>query len=383
MTPRLRGFALSAIGLFLGLLPLTGARAEYPWDQANLDGFGDSGNTQSFSMAVYNNALYVGTENNSGCEVWRYDGPDRSDWTQINSNGFGSSANAIAVSMAEYKSNLYVGVINVLYGAEVWEYDGAVWTQVASGGFGRGSNLQWPFVMEVFDDKLWVGTGDWLANHAELWVYDGSTWSQMNITGFGDSRNDYIRSLAVYKGSLYAGTYNEDDGGELWRFDGPGPANWTQIGANGLGNKNNIEIRSLALFDDTLILGTANQVTGPQVWSYDGLSFSRIDSGGLEGKSVRSMTVTQDLPRLYVGTGSVSGGAQVWEYDGLGWTQANTNGFGDSANAAAHSLQVFGMTLWVGTGKARDEIARVWRTGWLFRDGFETGNTSSWSSAVP
>ncbi len=88
-----------------------------PWHIRN-DGFGDKGNGYVFSMFVSsNNDLWIGTGNNVGCELYRFDGIL---WKQIVGddeiseapNGFGISDNNGARSMLEYpqgSGNIVVG----------------------------------------------------------------------------------------------------------------------------------------------------------------------------------------------------------------------------------------------------------------------------------
>ena len=217
------------------------------WTQVNADGFGNTNNFSAFSMALYNNQLYVGTLNNTdGCGVWRRDGSGTGDWTQVNTDGFGTFRNRSAHSMAVYNNRLYVGTANNTDGFEIWEYDGSSWTQVASGGLGDIANT-WASSMVVHDNKLFLGTS-WQAG---VFTYDGSTWSQINVNGFGDSDNQAVRSLAVYEGKVYAGVYNTTDDANLYRYDGPTPSDWTQVASGGFSG-NFVEFRSLAAYDGKL-----------------------------------------------------------------------------------------------------------------------------------
>jgi len=88
------------------------------WTQVNTDGFGDANNDYVFSLAVYNNRLYVGTANTvTGAEVWEYNG---SAWVQVNTDGFGDFTNAYILTLAAYNSKLYAGAVNTTTSGEVW-----------------------------------------------------------------------------------------------------------------------------------------------------------------------------------------------------------------------------------------------------------------------
>lgn len=358
------GAILAFSAALAGLVPGT-AEAQYTWSQVNTDGFGDTANFSAFSMAVFNGAVHAGTHNTpTGCEVFRYDGPTPSDWVQVNTDGFGDANNDICLAMEVYNNRLYAATRNRTDGCEVWEYDGANWGQVNTNGFGD-PEVESAWAMTVFDGMLWLSTGDWTVNNAEVWAYDGSTWTKMNNDGFGDPDNRAVRSLAVYNASLYAGSYKQNAGGQLWRYDGPTAADWTLIGTGGFGDVGNYEVRSMAEYGGNLILGTSNLDTGLQVWRYDGASLTQIDPDTMQYDSARSMVVAPAIDRLYVGTGNDVGepsGTQIWEYDGSTWTQVNTNGFGDLTNEAAHSMLVFDAAVWVGVANGDSLGAKVFRT---------------------
>ena len=94
------------------------------WEQVNTDSFGDAGNDHGEAPVVYNNCLYIATENYAGAEIWRtaaVGGPPFSDWTQINTNGFGD-INNYSAGLAVYNNVLYSATSNEVTGCELWEY---------------------------------------------------------------------------------------------------------------------------------------------------------------------------------------------------------------------------------------------------------------------
>jgi hypothetical protein len=107
------GLAFLVVSALLAVVSPSPVRAQVDWTQVNVDGFGDSDNWQAFAMAVYDGALYVGTNNNlDGCEVWRWDGPGPSDWTRVASGGFGDSFNRDVASMVVYDGRLFASTHN-------------------------------------------------------------------------------------------------------------------------------------------------------------------------------------------------------------------------------------------------------------------------------
>ncbi|MBN1672769.1 MAG: cadherin-like domain-containing protein [Kiritimatiellae bacterium] len=407
------------------------------WAQANVDSFGEVTNSACRSMAVYNGALYAGTFNgSSGGQVWRYDGPGTSDWTRVATDGFGAgSTNRDVRSMAVYNGELFAGTASWSAGCQIWEYDGGSWTRNDP-----NPDCDAARSMVVADGKLYVGTGNAMGDETgcQIWQYDGTNWAQANLTGFGDAQNQaahalaafdghlyagvanwYFRggqawrtrlpvapdplplswglinvpgygdtnnfspfSLAVYDGRLHAGTLNNADGCELWRFDGPRPTDWTQVNTNGFDGNSNWIAHCLAVYDGSLYAGTRNTREGFEVWRYDGTNWADVATGGLGDTNAHwahAMAVHDGA--LYLGAGWAAGRARIHKFDGSAWTQANADSFGAPDNEACRSLGVFAGKLYAGTynGSYGGQVWRLDGTGtsdWtrVATDGFGVGN---------
>ena len=134
------------------------------------DGFGD-GKNYGNSFEVFNNALYLGTGNViAGAQVRRCTACDGSDWAQVNTNGFGDTSNL---------------------GAHLIAFDGKLY---------------------AFTSEFWGA----MEEGTEVFVtQNGTTWVPMPIHGWGDSNNQNAYGL-VYNNSLYLGSGNNANGGEIW-----------------------------------------------------------------------------------------------------------------------------------------------------------------------
>jgi hypothetical protein len=198
------------------------------WTQVNANGFDDVNNGAGTEMAVFNGYLYLGTWNGStGGELWRCsaasgcDAP--SDWSQVGGDGLGDPDNWGLFPLAEFNGGLYVGVHNEASGARVYSSSNGtswtpVWTPANDPGFGNSSNYA-VYRAAVFDNDLYVGTGNWTSG-LEIWkTSDGTTWEQVPPDGFGDSNNTSA-SLAVFNDRLYVTTENWANGGEVWQMAG-------------------------------------------------------------------------------------------------------------------------------------------------------------------
>jgi flagellin len=179
---------------------------------------------------VFNGYLYAGMGNlDAGGEIWRTN--DDTTWTQVNTDGFGDPDNDAIILSAVFDGYLYAGTGNDTTGGQVWRCstgsgcdENSDWTQVVSDGFGSTDNL-WGALIVSDNDLYCVTRND--ETGAEVWrssTGDSGDWEQVGSDGFGDSNNQcsYLDN-SVAAGSLYIGTFNWANGGELWQFTGGGP----------------------------------------------------------------------------------------------------------------------------------------------------------------
>jgi DNA-binding beta-propeller fold protein YncE len=188
------------------------------WTQVNDDGFGSAGTPQDITMDVYSGCLYVGLGRNGVAELWRSD--DGTTWNAVFTDGLAAN-NTNVSAMAGFDGQFYIGLRNVTTGGEVWRSaNGLDWTSVFTGGLGNPWN-QRPYGLIVFDSRLYLvfSNGD---TGAEVWrTADGSTWEQVATGGWGDSNNSYSdyydKAATVFNDRLYIGTFNDTNGGEVWK----------------------------------------------------------------------------------------------------------------------------------------------------------------------
>jgi hypothetical protein len=328
------------------------------WEQVVTEGFGDNTNAAVWVAEIFNDTLYIGTMNLiKGFEIYRTD--DGLNWeavvggTSDTKRGFGTRANFYAWSMCVYDDSLFVGTDNMKGGGELWKTsDGSTWEPVLAymgwigaklhgadyprgfdGGFlnYRGGIRK----MIVYNNELYCGfCGEdvyfnvWLSHYKlfsfrqqgfllklrpfhyresqglEIWKYNatadewkksvGGTGNGNFSGGFGDIRNEYPWSMTKDDNFFYVGTLRIEPtniffsfeknnhlfprlqikvespvgGAEVWRFDGQ-QWKWELINEKGFGDLNNIGIRGLTIYKDCLIAATLNLVTGCELWKYN------------------------------------------------------------------------------------------------------------------
>lgn len=308
------------------------------WEQVVDAGFQNPSNTAVWVAEVFDDWLYVGTMNfDEGFEVYRTQ--DGTQWEGV----VGSDApvgpgmdmgamNYYAWSMAVYDDCLFLGTGNAR-GCELWKtQDGVTWTPViayntffqakahtalAPRGFGKHL-LVVDGIREllVYNDELYLGTtrplfgGVSFQNRwgrayltiplypmlgAQIWKYSSCTDSLTRVVGgigrqpwcngFGDRQNFEIWSMETYQDYLFAGTMHplptyvtfqrnslwdwsvllikQQGPGQLWMFDG---LSWVCVTSDGFGDVHNVGFRNMIVYDDALMVGTMNLETGTQLW---------------------------------------------------------------------------------------------------------------------
>ncbi|MDD5448933.1 MAG: hypothetical protein PHO53_07215, partial [Actinomycetota bacterium] len=320
-----------------------GATGSWKVDLNATSGFGDSKNSGASPFAVYNNKLYIGVANESGCQVFER---GSSSWKSVSSPGLGNSKNLAIGKMAVYNNKLYVGTGNASMGSmsggissegcELYSYDGTNWKKVADKGFGNTNNVA-VTSMAVFGGKLYIGVANIKVSVTmgippsvsvsseweSIFSCDGSTLQPVASGGFGDKENIGVTALAPFGGKLYAGTARAQvsvkvldilkgeskitltsKGCELRRLEG---SSWKKIAGDGITDTRNLAITTMCNYGGKLLIGTMNgdgsatvvmnltdieasqisdfkyQTNGFFIYSFDGSTPAEMVANGVEG----------------------------------------------------------------------------------------------------
>ncbi|HSX33273.1 MAG TPA: LamG-like jellyroll fold domain-containing protein [Candidatus Saccharimonadales bacterium] len=279
------------------------------WTQVGGDGLNSGWAAATYeevySMAAYGGNLYAGLGNSANdAEVWKWNG---TSWTKIGGDSINSgwTANYERVSsLAVLGGQLYAGLGVSTGDAEVWRWNGAAWSKVGGDGVNSSWNLNYEQVesMLVYNGQVYAGLGNSTAD-AELWVFNGTTWSQIAGDGLNsswiDGQYEQVKSLGVYNGQLYAGLGNSAGDGEVWVMDSVSGA-WSKVGGGGTNSSwsaGTIEtIRSLATYRGKLYAGLGDTANADaQVWSYG-------SNGFLQSTTVGQDTNWHHIAATYDGT---------------------------------------------------------------------------------
>jgi C1A family cysteine protease len=358
------------------------------WEPVNVNGFGDRDNVGAWALGAFDGELYVSTVNYGGTEVYRL---ASGAWEQVVDGGFGHGANVAVDWFAGFDGDLYVGTWNGSSSGQVWRSatgDRDSWEQVVGDGFGDSANSE-VMVLAPFGGTLYAGTWSYDAEDhgAEIWrspTGDGGSWTRVaGDTVFGGGDNQAILSFAVFGDHLYAATFNDHSGGEVWRT-GDGIA-WTQTNADGFGNPYNGRVVSLEVFDGQLYAGTHNHEIGGEIWrTSNGADWSRVVEGGFDGVDNRRIASLAAFDGdLYAVVGNFETGPEVWRSstgDQGSWKKVTDTGFGGGRSNTLYwdaAVVVLGDSLYVGTTTSGNGGGRVWRRVAAPEPQFRAGITTS------
>jgi hypothetical protein len=87
------------------------------WEQVNANGFGKP-NIMTMSSFTYNDAIYFGTTNVFGSELWKSD--DGFNWNRVIRGGLGNPLNISVWGLGAYEERMVIGMQNLWQGGQIW-----------------------------------------------------------------------------------------------------------------------------------------------------------------------------------------------------------------------------------------------------------------------
>lgn len=284
-----------------------------------VNGFGDPANSYVHCMAEFRGSAYAGTSRNSMAllklfpppepaamdpwpvrvpdsvedldmhgQIWRLR-PDSDTWERAHTspditgkNGtdvprdLGYRGMTVFQGASDDEPALYVGAISTVLRGDaarlLRSVDGERFEAVGEPGLGNPdvSTLR---AMTGFDGHLYVppaGEGITLnSNRASVIMRSADPahgpWEPACEPGFSEPENTGVFEMAVFADHLYAGTFNAQDGYQVWKTPatGGGPCRWTKVLEQGSfrGARNEIAM-SMTAFGDALYVGSAVQNGG-------------------------------------------------------------------------------------------------------------------------
>lgn len=339
---------LAVLALLFFMVPQTSLAVTLDWEAmvnstqtgVRSPGFGDENNLLTYNMVTFGDYMYVSNYNETtGTEIWRTN--NGTDWAQVNDDGFGTAGESYA-SLVVFNNQLYA-FNSVITDTDTKVYrtdNGTTWANVAT-----IANMTSPGSTAVYNGALYVSLFSGGGTSAVYKSTNGTAWTSSNSNGFGDADNAIIQSMTVFDNDLYAGTYNDVDGSEVWHFDG---ATWDQDNSDGFGGADNTSTGTLTIFGNYLY-ATVNNVAGVEVWRTPGdQTWAKVGDAGF-GQATDAITTFGGIVfenNLYIGATS----AKVFRTsDGATWQQVNEDGFGFDDNNVV-TFGILGDYIYAGAG---------------------------------
>jgi hypothetical protein len=318
------------------------------WKQSNINGFGEIDNQGVWALSTFNNTLYAGTLNpaGTGAQIWRLDA--LTGWQQVMGDGFGDATNYAIDHMLAYGGYLYAGTMNCAdnnctstNGGQLWRSsDGTHWNPITTDGFGNTGNGE-IFRLAVLNSQICANTWDYTSSPshgAQIWCSatgNAGTWSILADGGFGNTHNIGMPSMLMFGNSIFVGTLNSVNGGQVWRKTGGG--SWSQVNSNGFGDSSNTSITAMDVFNDQLYAITRSSTHGAEVYRCslcDNSDWQEVEPAAfLNSNNNWDHGLLTVKDKLYVVIGNSVTGLEVWQTaDGQNWTQSASAGLGDANN---------------------------------------------------
>jgi hypothetical protein len=208
--------------------------------------------------------------------------------------------------------------------------------------------------LAIFSNQLYAATYNDVTG-VEVWCSSsgaGGSWTQVNEDSFGEPGLAFVQTMDVFNNRLYVGVGREGVA-ELWRTaDGE---HWTAVFTDGLA-ENNTNVSAMAVFNGEFYIGLRNIETGGEVWkSSNGLDWTSVVSGGLGNvDNGRPYGLIDYAGELYLVFSNLAAGGEVWRSsDGVSWEPIMQGGWGDSNNDYIDYVDkaavVFKNRLYIGT----------------------------------
>jgi sugar lactone lactonase YvrE len=279
------------------------------------------------------------------------------------------SVTALAVDKA---GNLYVGEGE---NHRIQKFSSGVpgWVQLNLNGFGTPNNGN-IHTLASFESKLYAGTYNG-NDGAQMWnTSDGKNWTSLIESGFGDKSSKGLNHLFEFKDKLYAGVRNETDGGKIYRLDN---GDWDLVVTNGFTDTLNSGIYRFEEFNNHIYAGASifNPSHGAEIWrstSGDDGSWDLVVGNGFDSKN-NYIWRTSKVYDGYIYFGSQNIDTYTWDSntgaviirsdtgDEGDWSKVIDNGFGDLNNFTISSLESYNSYLYASTGSRNWKGIQVWR----------------------
>ena len=225
-------------------------------------------------VTVFNGKIYFGADDNTGSELWWYDGtaPAATIPTNLNIVYNISATDSSADAFTVFNNRLIFSANNDdINGKEIWYYDGAP-SPVLGTNIGllhdiyTGSTGSMPENFTVYNSKLYFSATN-AANGKELWVYDGTNTPYLvaDIEPGGGSNPSH---LIAFNGMLIFSASTVDSGFELYGYTDYDPMGTPFMIADINNGPSSSMPEFMTVFNGRLYFTANDGIKGNELWVY-------------------------------------------------------------------------------------------------------------------
>jgi len=321
---------------------------------------------------------------------------------QVNGNGFGNPNNIGVGRVHATQGYLFAGTWNDVEGMIVYRSrDGENFEPISRGGIDGNANNFAVVSFAWFNGRLYASSwndvdgGSIFRANADAGDPSEIVWETISTNGMGNPHNSAHHGFHVFGNSLYAGTFNFDEGTEIWRTTTGNRGEWRQVAPKAFGDPRNTDAANMVSQGGFLYAGI--ETARPP---FAGARIVRTDSSGRWqqvnvsgfGNTLNHNIIAMEFFKgdLYAGTWNVFEGTEIWRANPqqsgtpfAGWEKVSANGLGDPAvNKSSNFMVANGGNLYV-VGYQSGSLSR----GFVFvtRDGaaWEEVSGPGWSPVGP
>lgn len=249
------------------------------------------------SLVVKDSILYAGTGGNylegAKGQVWS------NDFTGWKNTGLSNSSNLNVIVRKLLKVGNSIFAAGSYY--SLFKLDGTTWTEPINTVSANNNLFNW-VDMDTDGSSVYASVIGTAFTVSGLIKYTATGTTQISLPNFGVSSNLAVTKLCYSNGTLFAGTYNEFSGAQLWVLPVTG-STWYKIQENGFGDYSNYMIDDIKIINNEIIISVLN-TSGGKVYSnfVSGLQFSLSSSlGGEFSPTTPWVEVTLDSNSVYNG----------------------------------------------------------------------------------
>lgn len=250
---------------------------------------------------TYNNLLFFRADN----EVYTYDGISLPKLRDVSVNEA-----AAPVQFIEYNGKVYFNAFRGAEGSELFYYNDVTGLPVLAKDIEPGTYGVVPYGMETLNGKLYF-SGKTLLYGRELYSYDGTNATRLTDLSIGPKSSVAGKTIAYNNKLYFSGSTTDGATTELYEYDPVTNKATVVPTATPAGDR---EISAFIVYNNKLYFNATSNAAGNELWVYDGTTAKMVADifPGVDGSIPSDMVVFNNT--LYFDALDANNGAELFSY---------------------------------------------------------------------